>query len=106
MQTRIYSTLRTALLIPSITRRIDDLLLVKEVNAKLFDQEISEDLLHMALCTPSSGVEYDYERLELLGELTFIGLGLSLIGVHLYDRRCLLEVPHNSLCVCRISNMD
>ncbi|KAF5387826.1 hypothetical protein D9615_000336 [Tricholomella constricta] len=62
------STMRTARLLPSITRRIDDLLLVKELNARLFDHAISDKLLHMALCTPSCGVEYDYERLELLGD--------------------------------------
>ncbi|KAF8076296.1 hypothetical protein FPV67DRAFT_1471163 [Lyophyllum atratum] len=62
------STLRTARLLPSVTRRIDDLLLVKELNAQFFDHAISDKLLHMALCTPSCGVEYDYERLELLGD--------------------------------------
>ncbi|KAF9006465.1 hypothetical protein BDQ17DRAFT_1351795 [Cyathus striatus] len=62
------SVMRTALLLPSILRRIDDLLLVKEVNAKFFNHTIRQDLLHMALCTPSTGSEYDYERLELLGD--------------------------------------
>ncbi|GLB33718.1 putative PAZ domain containing protein [Lyophyllum shimeji] len=62
------STLRTARLLPSITRRIDDFLLVKELNAQCFEHAISDQLLHMALCTPSCGVEYDYERLELLGD--------------------------------------
>jgi endoribonuclease Dicer len=57
------------MLLPSITRRIDDLLLVKELNAKLFDHAISERLLHMSISPPSAGIEYDYERLELLGEL-------------------------------------
>lgn len=62
------SVLRTALLLPSITRRVDDLLLVKELNAKYFNNAISEQLLHMALCAPSAAVEHDYERLELLGK--------------------------------------
>ncbi|KAJ3502176.1 hypothetical protein NLJ89_g9005 [Agrocybe chaxingu] len=62
------STLRTALLLPSIMRRLDDLLLVKELNAKFFDNAVREDLLHNAICTPSAGLEYDYERLELLGD--------------------------------------
>ena len=48
-------------------RRIDDLLIVKELDAKFFDHAIREDLLHTAICTPSAGMEYDYERLELLG---------------------------------------
>ena len=59
--------MKTAMLLPSITRRLDDLLLVKEMNARFFDHAIREDLLHNALCTPSAGLEYDYERLELLG---------------------------------------
>lgn len=62
-----YSTMKTAMLLPSIMRRVDDLLLVKEMNASFFDHSIREDLLHNALCTPSAGLEYDYERLELLG---------------------------------------
>ncbi|KAF8192504.1 hypothetical protein BJ912DRAFT_263253 [Pholiota molesta] len=62
------STLWTAMLLPSIMRRIDDLLLVKEMDAKFFDHAIREDLLHIAICTPSAGLEYDYERLELLGD--------------------------------------
>lgn len=60
-----------ARLIPSITRRIDEFLLVKELNARLFDHEISNTLLHTALCTPSCGAEYHYERLELLGTFSF-----------------------------------
>jgi endoribonuclease Dicer len=61
------STFRMALLLPSITRRIDDLLVMKELNAKLFDHAIVERHLHPALSAPSLGIEYDYERLELLG---------------------------------------
>jgi endoribonuclease Dicer len=41
---------------------------VKELNAKFFDHAISEDLLHMAISAASAGIEYDYERLELLGK--------------------------------------
>lgn len=61
------STFRTALLLPSIMRRIDDLLLVKELNASLFDHSISEHQLHAAISAPSAGLQFDYERLELLG---------------------------------------
>jgi endoribonuclease Dicer len=64
------SAMKTAMLLPSIMRRVDDLLLVKEMNAKFFDHSIREDLLHNALCTPSAGLEYNYERLELLGKDT------------------------------------
>ncbi|KAF8591451.1 ribonuclease III [Ramaria rubella] len=62
------STLRMALLLPSITRRLEDILLVKELNAKFFDHCIMEHLLHTAVSAPSASVEFDYERLELLGD--------------------------------------
>lgn len=55
-------------------RRIDDFLLVKDLNAKYFDYAINEDLLHMAISAPSAGIEYDYERLELLGNPSFSSL--------------------------------
>ncbi|KAG6890960.1 hypothetical protein C0995_000917 [Termitomyces sp. Mi166 len=76
------SVLRTARLLPSIMRRLDELLLVKELNAKLFDNRISDTFLHMALCTPSCGAEYDYERLELLGDafLKFISSTYLLVS--------------------------
>jgi endoribonuclease Dicer len=47
---------------------------VKELNAKLFRHSISEDLLHIAICAPSAGYEYDYERLEMLGVFLFLTL--------------------------------
>ncbi|KAJ6599151.1 hypothetical protein DFH09DRAFT_1243597 [Mycena vulgaris] len=62
------STFRTALLVPSITRRLDSFLLAKELNARFFNHQISEALLDMAITAPSSRTEYDYERLELLGD--------------------------------------
>ncbi|GAW07656.1 Dicer-like protein 1 [Lentinula edodes] len=62
------STFRTALLLPCIMRRLDDFLLVKELNAGLLSHCVSEGLLHVAISAPSAGIEYDYERLELLGD--------------------------------------
>ncbi|KAI0303226.1 hypothetical protein BC826DRAFT_984082 [Russula brevipes] len=62
------STFRTALLLPSIMRRIDDMLLVIELNSTLFDHSIQEHQLHAAITTPSACAEFDYERLELLGD--------------------------------------
>ncbi|KAJ7095296.1 hypothetical protein B0H15DRAFT_775415 [Mycena belliarum] len=62
------STFRTALLFPSITRRLDSFLLVKELNARFFNHQISEALLDMAITARSTRTEYDYERLELLGD--------------------------------------
>ncbi|KAH9947264.1 hypothetical protein B0H21DRAFT_345297 [Amylocystis lapponica] len=64
-------TFRTVLLLPAITRRIDDMLLVKELNAHFFAHSILERHLLAALTPPSACVQYDYERLELLGD-TFL----------------------------------
>ena len=47
--------------------KIDEILLVKEVNARMFDNVIREDLLREALTPPAAGVEFNYERLEILG---------------------------------------
>ena len=47
--------------------KIDEILLVKEVNARMFDNIIREDLLREALTPPAAGVESNYERLEILG---------------------------------------
>lgn len=38
------------------------------MNSKLFDHLIEDDLLHNAISAPAAGIEFDYERLELLGE--------------------------------------
>ncbi|KAG6837555.1 hypothetical protein H0H93_007736 [Arthromyces matolae] len=62
------SVLNMAGLLPSIMRRIDEFLVVKELNAILFDSEILPALLHTALSTPSLGAESNYERLEMLGD--------------------------------------
>jgi hypothetical protein len=59
--------MRTAMLLPSILRRLDDLLLVKELNAKIFGNWLNEGHLHTAISAPSASAEFDYERLELLG---------------------------------------
>lgn len=66
-----HSTFRTALLLPSITRRIDDLLLVKELNARFFEHSILEQPLLAAVSAPAAGMGFDYERLELLGETQY-----------------------------------
>ena len=63
----IISVFRTALFLPSILRRIDDILLIKELNAMYFDQKILEGHLLAAVTVPSMAMEFDYERLELLG---------------------------------------
>ncbi|KAL0570757.1 Dicer-like protein 1 [Marasmius crinis-equi] len=62
------STMRTALLLPCILQRMEEFLLVKEMNARLFSHTLPDNLLHMALTTRSVEIEYDYERLEILGD--------------------------------------
>ena len=61
------SILRTAFVLPSVLHKIDSLLLVKDLNATIFNNALSDDLLSMAITCPSAGMEFDYERLELLG---------------------------------------
>lgn len=65
--TLLSSTFRTALLLPSITKRIEDFLIVHELNANLFGYSIHENLLLSAISAPSTGFEVDYERLEFFG---------------------------------------
>lgn len=62
------SVARTALTLPSIMTRIDEALLVKELNARMFDNVFREDLLKDALTPPAAEVGYNYERLEILGD--------------------------------------
>ncbi|OCH93588.1 ribonuclease III [Obba rivulosa] len=62
------SSYRTTLLLPCVMRRIDDQLLIKELNAKLFQHSINERYLLPALFPPSADTEFDYERLEFLGD--------------------------------------
>lgn len=54
-------------MLPSILRRVDELLIVRELNTKLFNNAIREDELLAALTSPAALAERDYERLELLG---------------------------------------
>ena len=49
-------------------RRINDTLLVTELNATLFDHSIQGHQLLVAISAPSACIEFDYERLELLGD--------------------------------------
>lgn len=54
--------------------KIDEALLVKELNAMMFDNVIREDLLREALTPPSAETEYNYERSEILGDDTTTSL--------------------------------
>ncbi|KAL5508450.1 DCL1_2 [Sanghuangporus vaninii] len=62
------SAFRTACLLPSILSKLDDILLIKELNAKYFDHSIAESQLLAAVSSPSTLADVDYERLELLGD--------------------------------------
>ena len=63
----VYSVFRTACLLPSVISKLDDVLLVKELNAKYFDHSVAEHHLLAAISSPATLSDIDYERLELLG---------------------------------------
>lgn len=48
--------------------KIDETLLVKELNARMFDNVIREDLLREALTPPAADAGFNYERIEILGD--------------------------------------
>lgn len=54
-------------MLPSILIELDQLLLVQEFNARVFNGRLDPTLVRMALMTPSASLEDNYERLELLG---------------------------------------
>ncbi|KIY73668.1 ribonuclease III [Cylindrobasidium torrendii FP15055 ss-10] len=62
------SIYRTTFLLDSIMQRIDELLIVKELNASLFAHSLREDLLRVAITSHAVGHEFNYERLEFLGD--------------------------------------
>lgn len=55
-------------MLPSILTELDQVLLVQELNAKVFHNLIDPAILRVALITPSACLEDNYERLELLGD--------------------------------------
>lgn len=55
-------------MLPSILTELDQLMLVQELNAKLFNKKIDPGLLRQCLNTPAACLEDDYQRLELLGD--------------------------------------
>ena len=81
----LVSVYRTALLLPSIMRRIEDQLIVKEINARFFQHVIDEHHLLAALTPTAAGAEFNYERLELLGPFGGAVLKrISLTIIYLY----------------------
>ena len=63
-----FSTFRTLWFIPSIMTKLESYLLVKELNARVFQNAIIEQQLLIALSTPAAYTEVNYERLEFLGK--------------------------------------
>jgi len=66
-------------LLPSIMRRIDEFLLVKQLNAKILNHCVRDDLLVVATASPLAGNEYNYERLELLGKQICFSIWLPVL---------------------------
>lgn len=50
--------------------KIDEALILKELNARMFSNAIREDLLREALTPRGAEAEYNYERPEILGNGT------------------------------------
>ncbi len=67
------SMISSALLLPSILTRYDQLLLAESCNLDLFAGELDTDLVLEALTSPSAVSHMDYERLEFFGD-TFLKL--------------------------------
>ncbi|PWN52135.1 ribonuclease III [Violaceomyces palustris] len=70
------STARSAMLLPSILTRFDQILLAWECNATFFEGRLNNDGLLRALTSRSMRTSFDYERLEFLGD-TFLKLVAS-----------------------------
>jgi len=66
-------------LLPSIMRRIDEFLLVKQLNAKILNHCVRDDLLVIATASPIACNEYNYERLELLGKQVCFSIWLPVL---------------------------
>lgn len=91
----VISTFRTAMLLPSITHMMERMLIAKELNAKLLNNAIVEDYLLAALSPPIAALEYDYERLELLGTVTAVPHCASRSSY--LSRRCVPQVRYFGL---------
>lgn len=60
--------MRSLLLLPSIVFRVDQLLVMAELNHALFNNQYDLTNLLVATTSVSASADFDYERLELLGE--------------------------------------
>jgi hypothetical protein len=61
------SVVKSAAAFPSILLRINELLIVQQLNHALFSGKICEKLLRVASTPPAAGADVNYERLEILG---------------------------------------
>ena len=71
-------------MLPSILTELDQLLIVKELNDKVFHSRLDPDLVRRSLMCPSACLMEDYERLELLGDafLKYVASGASPLRYH------------------------
>jgi endoribonuclease Dicer len=67
------SVLSMAVLLPSLLTQVDALLMAYELK-KHIDVKTSTSLLREAITTPSAQMIVDYERLELLGGVSYFTL--------------------------------
>lgn len=67
-------------MLPSLLTELDQLLLVSELNIRVFNGRLDPALVRIALTTPSACLDEDYQRLELLGDgfLKWLASGTSL----------------------------
>lgn len=56
-------------MLPSIITELDQLMLIQELNANVFNSDLDVAQMRAALTCPSACLEDNYERLEILGEV-------------------------------------
>ena len=84
---------------------MEHLLIVKEMNNRFFDNALREDLLLEAITSVSAGMDYDYERLELLGNKRIFCNWYN-ARLNIPRRRFLFKIPLFHLCVCDQPNTE
>ncbi|KAK0536448.1 Dicer-like protein 1 [Tilletia horrida] len=67
------SAYRSALMLPSLLERVDQMLGAQRCNVEIFESKIAVAPLIEALTAPTAGFAYNYERLEFIGD-TFLKL--------------------------------
>ncbi|KAL8293622.1 hypothetical protein RQP46_000323 [Phenoliferia psychrophenolica] len=93
------SLFRTYLMLPSILTELDQLMLIQELNAKVFNNDLDIARVRSALTCPSACLEENYERLELLGTSRFI-----LFYFESLELTILVQAMHSSMRLHHIQN--